>query len=111
MSGIPSEYRAMWILALFDLPMETKQQRREYMDFRKLLLREGFGQLQLSVYSRFAGSEESVESVRNRIRAAIPPHGQVRLLALTDHQYGKMEVWFGKKRKRANDPPAQYELF
>ncbi|MBI5280878.1 MAG: CRISPR-associated endonuclease Cas2 [Candidatus Solibacter usitatus] len=89
----------------------TKEQRREYTEFRKLLLKEGFIQLQLSVYARYGASDESVEVSRGRIRAAIPPHGHVRLLAVTDHQYGKMEMWFGKKRRRVEDPPAQYELF
>lgn len=96
---------------MFDLPVETKEQRREYSQFRNLLLKQGFVQLQLSVYARFSGSEESAEAVRIRIRSAIPPHGQVRLLGVTDHQYGKMEVWFGRKRKRVEDPPAQFELF
>lgn len=98
-------------MALFDLPMVTREQRRDYGQFRKLLLKQGFVQLQLSVYARFSGSEESVEAVRLRIRAAIPSYGQVRMLAVTDHQYGKMELWFGKKRKKVEDPPAQYELF
>lgn len=101
----------MWLMALFDLPMETKEQRRDYTQFRKLLLKQGFVQLQLSVYARFSGSEESAEAVRVRLRGAIPPHGQVRLLAVTDHQYGRMEMWFGKKRKKVEDPPVQYELF
>ncbi len=101
----------MWLMAMFDLPVETKEQRRDYAQFRKLLLKQGFVQLQLSVYARFGGSEESVEAVRARIRGAIPPYGQVRLMAVTDHQYGKMELWFGKKRKKVEDPPVQYELF
>lgn len=101
----------MWLLAMFDLPVLTKAQRHQYAQFRKLLLKQGFVQLQLSVYARFAASEESVEAVRSRIRAGLPPEGQIRLLAVTDHQYGRMELWFGKKRKRTEDPPAQYELF
>lgn len=101
----------MWLFAMFDLPVETKEQRRQYAQFRKLLLKEGFVQLQLSVYARFAASEESVEATRVRIRGGIPPHGQVRLMGVTDHQYGKMELWFGRKRKPAEDPPVQFELF
>jgi CRISPR-associated protein Cas2 len=107
----PGEFRAMWLFAMFDLPVATRDQRREYTQFRKLLLKNGFIQLQLSVYARFAASEESVEATRIRLRGAIPPHGQVRLMAVTDHQYGRMEMWFGKKRKKVEDAPAQYELF
>ena len=42
---MPSEaaqFRAMWIFALFDLPVDTKELRREYVWFRKALLKEGF---------------------------------------------------------------------
>jgi len=111
---MPSEtaqFRAMWILALFDLPVDTKELRREYVWFRKALLKEGFVMLQYSVYARYGASEESVEAVRAHVQRALPPHGQVRVLAVTDHQFGKMEVYFGKKRRRVEDPPAQMLLF
>lgn len=32
-----SEYRIMWILVLFDLPTETKKDKKAYIDFRKNL--------------------------------------------------------------------------
>jgi CRISPR-associated protein Cas2 len=101
----------MWLFALFDLPVDTKEHRTEYVQFRKTLLRHGFVMLQFSVYARHGVSEESVDSIRGRLRAVLPPHGQVRLLAVTDHQFGKMEVYFGKKRRPAEDPPAQLMLF
>jgi len=101
----------MWLFAMFDLPVDTAEQRRQYNQFRKQLLRDGFVQLQYSVYARFAASQESIEAARNRVRAAVPPEGQVRLLAVTDRQYGQMEVYFGKKRHPVEDPPVQYELF
>lgn len=101
----------MWLFALFDLPMDTKEQRREYSQFRKALLREAFTMLQYSVYARHGAGEEALAAVRGRVRAALPPHGQVRLVAVTDHQFGKMEVYFGKKRRPAEDPPAQLMLF
>ncbi|MCC7175041.1 MAG: CRISPR-associated endonuclease Cas2 [Bryobacterales bacterium] len=101
----------MWLFALFDLPVDSKDHRREYTQFRKSLLRHGFVMLQYSVYARHGASEEAVDAVRNRVRAALPPHGQVRLVAITDHQFGKMEVYFGKKRQQAEDPPAQLMLF
>ena len=30
-----SEYRIMWVLVLFDLPTETKKDKKAYTDFRK----------------------------------------------------------------------------
>ncbi len=37
-----SEYRIMWILVLFDLPTETKKDKKAYIDFRKNLQKEWF---------------------------------------------------------------------
>ncbi len=107
----PNEFRAMWLFALYDLPVDTKEMRREYTSFHKALLKKGFVMLQYSVYARYGASEEAVEAVRGYVQKALPPHGQVRLLAVTDHQFGKMQVFFGRKRQRVEDPPAQMLLF
>ncbi len=37
-----SEYRIMWILVFFDLPTETKKERKAYTNFRKNLQKDGF---------------------------------------------------------------------
>ena len=106
-----SEYNTVWLFAMFDLPVKTKQARRDYTRFRKILLREGFSRLQYSVYARFFSSEESSEAHRRRIHQELPPDGQVRLLAVTDRQFGKMEVFHGKKAKEPEKPPKQLLLF
>lgn len=101
----------MWLFAMFDLPVDTKAARKRYAQFRKLLLREGFTMLQFSVYARHLASEQSGETVRQRLREQLPPDGQVRLLPVTDRQFGKMEVYCGKKRQPTEDPPVQFMLF
>ncbi len=101
----------MWLFALFDLPVETSQDKREYVLFRTELLKEGFTMIQYSVYARYFGSEESAEVHRKRIKEALPPDGHVRLLGVTDHQFGKMEIYFGKKRVPVEEPPTQLALF
>jgi CRISPR-associated protein Cas2 len=106
-----SGYRVMWMFAMFDLPVETKEHRREYAQFRKKLLNKGFTMLQYSVYAKHVPSEEASESLRATVRAALPPHGQVRLMAVTDHQFGKMDVFHGSKRRAAEEPPLQIALF
>ena len=107
----PSAYRAMWLLAMFDLPVETPTNRRNYTRFRKALLKDGFMMLQFSVYARYIPSEEAAETHRHTIRSVIPPLGQVRLVAMTDHQFGRMEVFYGKKPKEPEEPPPQIMLF
>ena len=101
----------MWLVAMFDLPVDTQEARRRYTRFRTHLLKEGFTMLQFSVYARYCRSEDRTAVFRKRIREALPSRGEVRLLAVTDRQYGKMEVFQGKKRHSAEKPPQQLMLF
>ena len=96
---------------MFDLPVETAENRRDYTQFRKVLLKAGFVRLQYSVYARYIPSEEAAQVHRSTVRRALPPKGQVRLLAVTDHQFGKMEVFLGKKSQTTEAPPLQFLLF
>ncbi len=101
----------MWLIAMFDLPVESREDRRRYTRFRKALLKDGFMMLQFSVYARYIPSEEAAEAHRRTVRSVVPPLGEVRLVALTDHQFGKMEVFYGRKPREPEEPPAQIMLF
>ena len=101
----------MWLFAMFDLPMDNPELRREYAQFRKSLLKEGFTMLQYSIYAHYVRSEESDQAYRLKVFAALPSHGQVRLISVTDRQFEKMEIYFGRKRKPVEDPPHQLMLF
>jgi len=101
----------MWLVAMFDLPVDSAEARREYTRFRKKLLAQGFTMLQFSVYARYCPSEEASAVYRSRVRDVLPPKGEVRLIAVTDRQFGKMEVFLGKTRRRAEKPPEQLLLF
>ena len=106
-----SGYRIVWIFAMFDLPVTTPAARKQYTIFRKLLLEEGFEMFQFSVYGRAFATEEASESHRRRIKDGLPPEGQVRLLLVTDKQFGKMEVFNGAKREMTEQAPPQLSLF
>ncbi len=101
----------MWLFAMFDLPVRTKSERKRYAKFRKVLVQDGFSMLQFSVYARYCASEESAVAHRKRVRAALPPEGHVRLLGVTDRQFGKMENYVGKKPVLCEKAPAQLSLF
>lgn len=109
--NVLSGYRAVWVFALFDLPVQTKKNRRDYTRFRKALIREGFMMLQFSVYARYCRSEDTAAWFRLRVQSELPAKGQVRLLTVTDRQFGKMEVYFGAETEPVEEPPHQYELF
>lgn len=106
-----SRYRVMWMLVMFDLPVDSKEHRRDYAQFRKKLQSKGFCMLQYSVYAKHLPSEDALSPLRTHIQASLPPDGQVRLMAVTDHQFSKMEVYFGRKRRKVEDPPLQISLF
>ena len=41
----------------------------------------------------------------------LPPDGEVRLLTITDKQFERMRVFWGRKRKPTEPAPLQLELF
>ncbi|GAB4135044.1 MAG: CRISPR-associated endonuclease Cas2 [Raineya sp.] len=106
-----SAYRIMWIFVFFDLPTETAILRKEYAQFRKKLLKAGFQMQQYSVYRRFCGSRESAEVHIKHVKKAVPPHGMVSILLVTDKQFGDMINIVGAKREPPPDTPQQLELF
>jgi len=106
-----SGYRFMWILAMFDLPVDTDVARKHYTQFRKALLRDGFAMMQFSVYVRHCASEENADVHIGRVERGVPPDGEVRVLQITDKQFERMRVYWGKMRKPTEPPPAQLELF
>ena len=106
-----SGYKGMWLFVLFDLPVKSKKERRAYTVFRKELIREGFSQLQFSVYARYFDSADSSRRESVLIQALLPADGQVRILSVTDAQFGKMLVFHGKKLDITEQPPDQILLF
>ncbi|HPD31058.1 MAG TPA: CRISPR-associated endonuclease Cas2 [Phycisphaerae bacterium] len=106
-----SAYRFMWLMVMFDLPVDTKAARREYAIFRKRLLKDGFTRIQYSVYVRHCASQENADVHVQRVEAAVPPDGEIRVLLITERQYERMRVFWGKRRKAPENPPCQLELF
>lgn len=106
-----SGYRCMWLVVMFDLPTETKTARRNYALFRKFLLKDGFIQMQYSVYLRHCASRENADVHLARVERQIPPAGEVRTLTVTDKQFELMQVFQGKTRIQIEKPPCQLQLF
>jgi CRISPR-associated protein Cas2 len=106
-----SGYRFMWVVVLFDLPVDTKKARREYARFRKKLLRDGFMMMQYSVYARHCPSEENAGVHTQRVEGIVPPDGEVRVMVITDKQFERMRVFWGKRRRPPENAPKQLEFF
>ena len=101
----------MWVVTMFDLPVDTKRARRAYAQFRKFLLEDGFMKMQFSVYLRNCPSEENAAVHIQRVERRIPPDGEVRIITITDKQFERMRIYWGKMRKKPESPVGQLELF
>ena len=106
-----SEYRVMWVLVLFDLPAETKKDRKIYSEFRKKLLRDGFTMFQFSIYVRHCASKENADVHIRRVKTFLPDFGKIGIMCITDKQFGEIELFYGKKPTEVNSPGQQLELF
>lgn len=106
-----NEYRVMWILVLFDLPTETKKDRKLYGEFRKKLLDDGFTMFQFSIYMRHCASRENARVHINRVKEMIPPKGEIAIICITDKQFGDIEIFYGEKAQKIPDTYMQLELF
>ncbi len=106
-----NQYRTMWILVFFDLPTNTKKERKVASTFRNKLIKDGFTMFQFSIYTRCCPSRENAQVHTRRTKINLPPNGHVAILSITDKQFGMMELFFGKKAVEIENPPQQLELF
>ncbi len=108
---IQSPYRIMWLLVMFDLPTCEPEERRDYQQFHKFLIKDGFRMMQYSVYMRYCASPENAEAHMGRIKAHLPPEGEVRILQLTSKQFERMQVYCGKLRREPEKEVPQLAFF
>jgi CRISPR-associated protein Cas2 len=101
----------MWALVFFDLPTETKKERKAHSQFHKKLLDDGFTMFQFSIYLRHCVSRENADVHIKRVKSFLPEKGYVGILCITDKQFGTMELFYCKREKEVSTPYQQLELF
>lgn len=106
-----SGYQIMWMLVMFDLPVDTKANRKAATKFREFLLDQGFEMSQFSVYLRFCKGKEQVEKYARLIGKHLPKYGKVSILTFTDKQYENVISFTGRARNPAHKNPDQLALF
>lgn len=89
-------YRFMRILVMFDLPVTTPADRKEYTKFRKYLIRSGFLMMQESVYCKLSPNSTMADAVIENVRKNKPEKGLVQVLRVTEKQFAKMEYIVGE---------------
>lgn len=106
-----NQYRVMWVFVFFDLPTDTKKDRKNYAFFRKQLQKDGFTMLQFSIYVRHCNSRENAEVHVKRVRSFLAPKGEIIIFSLTDKQFGMMEFFRGRSPDVRPGTPQQLEMF
>lgn len=93
----------MRLILMFDLPMQTAEDRRNYTAFRRLLIKSGFIMLQESVYTKLMITPSVKESVLQLLKKSKPPKGMVCALEVTEKQFAKMDFIVGEQHSDVID--------
>ena len=101
----------MWVMVFFDLPTNTKKERKDADVFRKKLIKDGFSMFQFSIYMRHCSSRENAQVHTKRVKSFLPQYGHVGILNITDKQFGMIELFYGRKTENRPEMPQQLELF
>ncbi|MBB4071534.1 CRISPR-associated endonuclease Cas2 [Leucobacter sp. OH2974_COT-288] len=101
----------MWAVVMFDLPTQTKTQRRNYTKFRNLILDLGFCQMQYSVYQKYCISGPLPDSTVKEIKAGVPPQGHVRIMHVTDRQWAATICFSNATEETPEETPTQLAFF
>ena len=95
--------RAMRTIVFFDLPNIYAKDRRNYNEFRRYLLSEGFVMMQESVYSNIVLNTQQSEGLMDRLRKKSPKKGLIQVLTITEKQYSQIEYIIGKSNTKIID--------
>ncbi|MGR3742440.1 CRISPR-associated endonuclease Cas2 [Companilactobacillus sp. DQM5] len=90
----------MRILCMFDLPMDTSEEKRRYGIFRKALIKNGFTMLQYSVYCRAIPNRSAGKKYESSIKKFLPAGGEVRLVSVSEKQFDDMKLLVGNRSKQ-----------
>lgn len=104
-------YRIMWVIVFYDLPTETKRERKVAAQFRKKIMEDGFAMFQFSLYLRHCASSENAEVHVQRVKKILPEKGKIGIMTITDKQFGNMEIFHGREPAEPANVPQQLELF
>lgn len=98
-------------MVFFDLPTDTKKERKAAARFRNDLREDGFAMFQFSIYVRHCASRENADVHILRVKSFLPPKGHVCIMTVTDKQFGMIDIFYGAKEAPRPETPQQLELF
>ena len=86
----------MRLIVMFDLPTLNATDMRNYRDFRKFLIKNGFMMMQESVYTKIAINQSMAQLIANKVKDNKPPKGLVQMFIITEKQFSRMEILVGE---------------
>ncbi|MGM9904249.1 MAG: CRISPR-associated endonuclease Cas2 [Enterococcus sp.] len=93
-------YEAVRLVCMFDLPMDTRIETKQYRIFRKHLIANGFVMLQYSIYYRSLPNRSALGKYERILKGKIPDGGNVRLLYVSESQFEEMKLLVGVRSKQ-----------
>ena len=69
-------YRYMRMILMFDMPVDTTEERKAYRKFRKFLIDEGFIMHQFSIYSKLLLNNSANNAMIERLKTRNPKKGK-----------------------------------
>lgn len=77
----------MRILLIFDLPTDTSIDAKNYRNFRRFLIKNGFLMEQESCYTKILLNKTSLDIFLKKIEKNKPERGNVQIFMMTEKQY------------------------
>lgn len=85
----------MRVIVMFDLPVETAEERSAYSRFHKELIKDGYVMMQESVYCKLTMTPLAADLARQRLKKLCPKQGTVQVMTITEKQYAEIEYIIG----------------
>lgn len=98
-------------MILFDLPMETSEDRSAYARFRKNLIKDGYIMMQESVYCKLVTTPLAGILAKERVRKMLPGKGIVQAMVITEKQYADIEYLLGGAQTTKIDGTEKLVIF
>lgn len=85
----------MRVLVFFDIPVKSKQNRKNASAFRTMLIKEGYVMTQYSVYTKICSGLDSAKRAVDNLKRNLPSQGNIRALIITEKQWADMQLLIG----------------
>lgn len=90
-------YSIMRIIVMYDITIDDASDSLAYLNFRKQLLKNGYIMMQYSIYSKCINTKTKLPLEIKKISKKVPTKSKIRILTVTEKQYGDMIYLSGNK--------------